>query len=103
MYTKKDLIEIIREFIASVSAEFNLQEAYLFGSHAIGVATEFSDIDIALVSDDFEGSRFWDKKKLNKILLNFPSDIEIHPFNTEDFNDSDPFVLEIKRTGTKII
>lgn len=86
-----------------VSEEFNLREVYLFGSYANGLAGEYSDIDIALVSDDFEGSRFWDKKKLYKYLLNFSSDIEIHPFNSDDFKDTDPFVVEIKRTGKKIL
>lgn len=103
MYSQTDVICIIRKFVDLVSAEFNLREVYLFGSYANGIADKYSDIDIAIVSDEFEGSRFWDKKKLNKYLLNFSSDIEIHPFNSEDFKDSDPFVTEIKRTGKKIL
>lgn len=103
MYTQAEINNIVENFVKIVSENFNLREAYLFGSYANGLANEYSDIDIALVSDEFEGSRFWDKKKLYKYLLKLSSDIEIHPFNSDDFNDSDPFVVEIKRTGKKIL
>ncbi len=103
MYAETDVINLIKKFINLISEEISLREVYLFGSYANGDAGKYSDIDLAIVSDDFEGSRFWDKKKLNKYLLKSSSDIEIHPFTSEDFQDTDPFVLEIKRTGKKIL
>ena len=39
---------------------FSLNDAYLFGSYAKGNNTKWSDIDIAIVSDDFKGIRILD-------------------------------------------
>jgi len=86
-----------------VSDEFPLNTVYLFGSYANGTAKEYSDVDLAIVSDKFEGSRFFDKQKLNKYILKTSIDLEIHPFKTEDFTDDNPFVKEILQTGLKIV
>lgn len=37
------------------AAKLTIREAYVFGSYAKGRQTEWSDIDLALVSDHFEG------------------------------------------------
>jgi predicted nucleotidyltransferase len=41
-----------------------IKEAILFGSYAVGKGQEWSDIDIALVSDIFQGDRIKDKDRL---------------------------------------
>ncbi len=103
MYSQSDINKIIRKFISLVSDEFPIKYAYLFGSYANGNAREYSDVDLAIVSDKFEGSRFFDKKKLNKYILQTSTDLEIHPFRTDDFTEDNPFVKEIIQTGLKII
>lgn len=62
---------------------------------------DYSDIDLAVVSDKCEASRFFDKKKLNKYILKSSTDLEVHPFRTEDFTEDNPFVMEILKTGQK--
>ena len=62
-----------------------------------------SDIDIALVSDIFEGSRIKDRSMIRKITLSVSCDIEVLPFSTEKFTQDDPFVKEIIEHGIKII
>lgn len=103
MYSQADINIIISKFIELVSGEYPLRAAYLFGSYANGGAKDYSDIDVALVSDKFEGSRFFDKKKLNKFILTTSIDLEIHPFKTEDFTEDNPFAAEIIRTGKRIV
>ena len=103
MYSQSDINNIVSKFISLVSDEFPLKTAYLFGSYAKGNAKEYSDVDLAIVSDNFEGSRFFDKKKLNKYILKTSIDLEIHPFRTEDFTEDNPFVKEILQTGLKLI
>ena len=103
MYNQSDIKNIINKFISLVSEEFPLTGVYLFGSYVKGNAQRYSDLDLAIVSDKFEGSRFFDKKKLNKYILKTSIDLELHPFRTEDFTDDDPFVKEILQTGQKII
>ena len=103
MYTQSDINNIIDRFISLVSDEFPLKTVYLFGSYSKGTAGDYSDIDLAVVSDKFEGSRFFDKKKLNKYILKSSIDIQVHPFRTEDFTEDNPFVKEIIKTGQKVI
>jgi predicted nucleotidyltransferase len=91
---------IIKNLLEEAEKEhISIQKAILFGSYANGTNTEFSDIDLALVSDDFQGSRFEDNMKLMRAVLRVNSDIETHPFRPEDFNNENPFVVEILKNG----
>jgi len=80
-----------------------IKQAILFGSYARGNYHEWSDIDLALVSDIFEGNRIDDRSKIRRITLRVSSDIEVLPFRTQDFNSDDPFVKEIMETGIRIM
>ncbi|MFH1612293.1 MAG: nucleotidyltransferase domain-containing protein [bacterium] len=80
-----------------------IKEAILFGSYAIGNYQEWSDIDIALVSDIFEGNRIDDKDKIRKITLSISSKIEVIPFSPKDFNLQNPFAKEILTTGIRLL
>jgi len=80
-----------------------IQDAFLFGSYAKGLQKELSDIDLAIVSDQFEGIRFRDKGKIRKIKISISSDLEVLPFKTNDFTSSDPLVKEILDTGIRVI
>jgi predicted nucleotidyltransferase len=93
----------VSKFVSLLSDEFPINTAYLFGSYAKGDAREYSDVDLAIVSDKFEGSRFFDKQKLNKYILKTSIDLEVHPFRTVDFTDDNPFVKEIIQTGLKLV
>ncbi len=81
----------------------HVQQAILFGSYASGKFDEWSDIDLAIVSNDFAGNRFEDRNKIRKITLQVNSDISPMPYRPEDFNDSDYFVKEILETGIRIV
>jgi predicted nucleotidyltransferase len=102
MYSREKVNTIVNSFIAIIKQDIKIDEVYLFGSYAKGTSNEYSDIDIAIVSKDFEGIRFFDRKKLLKYLVKINTDIELHTFKTEDFTTDDPFVAEIIKTGIKI-
>ena len=90
----------IRKFINyPEKTGIHIETAILFGSYSKGLQNKWSDIDLALVSNDFEGSRFNDNMKLMKTVLKVNSDIETHPFRPEDFSIENPFVAEILRYG----
>ena len=98
----------VKKTINSFLLELNrnnipIKEAILFGSYASGSNNEWSDIDIALVSEVFQGDRIDDKDKIRKITLSISSEIEILPFSPSDFNSQNPFVKEILKTGIKLI
>jgi len=80
-----------------------IKEAVLFGSCAKGNYHEWSDIDIALVSDIFVGNRIDDKDKIRKITLSVSSEIEVIPFSPKDFHLQNPLAKEILTTGIKLL
>ena len=80
-----------------------IERAIVFGSYAKGKAGKWSDIDIALVSEDFTGVRFYDRKKVNRCLIKIDSRIETHPFRPEDFTRDNFFVDQIIKEGIDII
>jgi len=81
----------------------SIDQAYLFGSYAKGKNNEWSDIDIAIVSDAFEGIRIKDRDKLRSLTLSVSSSLEILPFNPKDFSFENPLAREIIETGIRIV
>jgi uncharacterized protein len=94
--------KIAEYFIKScIESGIPVLEAYLFGSWAKGSAMDFSDIDVAIVSDSFGKNIIENTKQTALINYNFP-DVEVHHFSRSEFKSGDPFINEIKRTGIKI-
>lgn len=98
-----NITDIIQKFLLeSEKNNIHIQQAILFGSYAKGTQHEFSDIDLAIVSEDFQGIRLLDNVKLDKPALNSSYDLETHPFRPEDFTEDNPFVKEILKEGIRI-
>lgn len=98
------IIEIIKKFAnEAVIDKINISEIILFGSYAKGNYNEWSDIDIAVISSDFEGIRLFDNKKIRKAKLKSSIDLETHPYRPEDFTLENPFVQEILSYGIRIV
>ncbi|RMH81208.1 MAG: nucleotidyltransferase domain-containing protein [Calditrichaeota bacterium] len=99
-----EIKEIIDNYLHALKQHnIPVKTAVLFGSYAAGKYGEWSDIDIALVSDIFEGDRIADKDKIRKVTLSVSSAIDVIPFAPEDFTPQNPFVKEILRTGVKLV
>ena len=98
------MLASVRRFAEEVKNQgVQLRRVILFGSHATGQAREWSDVDIALVADDFIGVSFEDIKRFIDVTIQKPYfQFEFHTFNTTDFEKGDPFVDEIKRTGIAV-
>ncbi len=99
-----DLIEKIKMFLSELGKEnLNISQVFLFGSYAKKQQNIWSDIDLAIVSDDFTGNRMIDYDRFVNAILKVDRSIEPVPFKTENFNSENPFVKEILRTGIRII
>ncbi len=99
-----EAIDIVKRYIQELENNgFHIKRAILFGSYAKGKFDEWSDIDVALVSEDFEGVRFFDIEKIAKVTLNVDSSISPLPYRPEDFTEDDLFVKEILETGIKVV
>lgn len=95
---------IIERFLEELKKNnINIEQAVLFGSYAQGTFTTWSDIDIALVSSDFEGDRFKDRNKIRRIKLEISSDLEPIPYPPNEFTPADPFVKQILKTGINVM
>jgi hypothetical protein len=81
----------------------NLRKAILFGSFVRNQQHEWSDIDIALVADEFIGFGYEDKKYFANINIRHPySMIQTRTYSTSYFEKGDPFIDEIIKTGIVI-
>ena len=92
-----------RYLLALKQSNIPIQKAILFGSYARGNSHEWSDIDVALVSDIFVGNRMDDKDKIRAVTLSVSSELEVIPFAPQDFTPQNPFVKEILRTGIQLV
>jgi predicted nucleotidyltransferase len=104
-YTRKFAIDKVKEFALLLKKnDISISAIYLFGSFAKDDKENFewSDIDVAVVSDDFCGYRIEDNKRLIPLAVKIERRIETHPFTVADFENS-PFVRdEIKKKGLLI-
>ncbi len=104
MEIPQEIIDIIKNFVKEALKEnIRISQAVLFGSFAKGTNHEYSDIDVAVVSEDFEGIRLFDNIRLGKPRVNTSVDIETHPYRPEEFNEDNPFVKEILEYGIRIV
>ena len=94
------ITRLLKKYIEKLEEnQIPIRQAVLFGSYAAGGSHEWSDIDIALVSDVFEGIRIKDRSKIRKITLDISTDLSPLPFRPEEFTPEDPFVREIIEHG----
>lgn len=98
-----EVIKKTQEFLDMVSSVgIRLERVILFGSYAKGNANKWSDIDIALVSKDFQGIGFYDRQKVNPYILKTDTRIEPHPYRTDEFTKDNPFIEKILNEGIEI-
>ena len=58
MGEKENLIKKLKIFLENVSQEFKIEKVFLFGSRATEEFREDSDVDLIIISKDFEGMNF---------------------------------------------
>ena len=98
----REILGSIRKYIEKISKFYNIEVIILFGSYAKGTQNEDSDIDIAIISSDFDDI-FDDMAELIGMTWGIDTRIEPHPITTEDYNNiATPFVQEIIDTGIKV-
>ena len=104
MLTRNAAIEIVSNYAREIQTQgIHLRNVILYGSFAKGTQCQWSDIDVALVADEFEGLPT-DIYHFATIAIKKPYiRIEANTYPTDYFQDGDPFIEEIIKTGIKII
>jgi predicted nucleotidyltransferase len=95
---KKSVVKIVKDYAKLVDAKYKFNQLYLFGSYAKGNYNADSDIDVAIIFDDFD-NRIIRQADLLKLGRKIDSRIEPHPFRKSEFNNSSIIVSEILKTG----
>ena len=98
----KEILNSINEFIKEIKKHYNITTIILFDSYAKGTENEDSDIDIAVISDDFEDIYEY-MANLMGMTWDIDARIEPHPIKKKDFDEeSDYFIKEVINTGIKV-
>ncbi len=105
MVEQQVAIATVKRFAEDVQKQgVGLHAVILFGSYAREEQREWSDIDVALVADEFIGVGFEDIKKFIDVTIQKPYlFIEPHTFNTDEFEGGNPFIDEIRKIGISIL
>lgn len=98
---KKEVLKIARQYAKVVKANYKCKQIYLFGSYLKGTSHEESDIDIAVILQEFENPLDI-QLELMRLRRKIDSRIEPHPFRERDFNNTNPVVNEILKYGERI-
>lgn len=107
--SKRKKIEItknkVKRYIELLESDgFAVQNAYLYGSYAIGDFRENSDIDVCVVSNKFQ--KDWDAndRYLWRKAWRVDSRIEPIGYTSKEFREGGiPLISEIKKTGIRIL
>ncbi|TAL67007.1 MAG: nucleotidyltransferase domain-containing protein [Bacteroidetes bacterium] len=84
---KPEILDIAKRYIQLLEdTGYPVKEVYLFGSYSQGREDEWSDIDIAVVSDKFEGNRFLDKEKIRGLYRKVDNRLSILPLNSSSLD-----------------
>ena len=98
---KTDALKVAQLYACAIKENYSYVKVILFGSFAKGNFTDDSDIDIAVVFNDY--NNLMDiQLDLMRLRRKIDSRIEPHPFRERDFNLSNPLVNEILRYGQEI-
>lgn len=92
----------VKQFLAAASKDRLIVAAYVYGSEARQEATEWSDIDVAVISPDFADDLFAAQVLLMKLAARVDDRIEPRAFTPQGFNVNDPLANAIQNTGVRV-
>ncbi|GAB1443582.1 nucleotidyltransferase domain-containing protein [Ignavibacteriales bacterium] len=93
-----ETISLIEQYIIKIKQSFNPKYVVLFGSYSRGEQKEFSDIDIAVVFDRYEGENILDDNAF-LFRLAWEVDSRIEPVILSLENDNSGFAESVVKNG----
>ena len=105
MVKDQTVLKEIREAVDFLEKYFKIKQIILFGSFLSGNFDEYSDIDLAIISPDFENKTY--EEIINvfaKLSVMSKNRIELHPFSENDFKNAKPtnFIGYLLKNGEVI-
>jgi predicted nucleotidyltransferase len=98
--------DLLEEAVERLVAEFDPEEIYLFGSHAWGIPTEDSDVDLLIIVSESQERPIWRMRRAHRCLsdLDFSKDIFVQTRREFERYQHLPVSIqyEILRRGKKL-
>lgn len=91
----------VQQYTLAIQKQFDIQSLYVFGSTITGTSTKWSDIDLLILSPDFE-DRLEARLDLMRLRRGIDDRIEPHPCLPEDFNEYNALAAEVMDSGVQI-
>jgi len=97
---QKQAVHKVKQFARLVRQHLPACDVLLYGSYARGSSHRYSDIDVAIVVDEYKGDLLGMKARLFRLRRDI--DVRIEPLLVERKHDPANFLAEIVRTGKVI-
>jgi len=105
MGEREYLIKGIKKFIEELKRDFSISNVVFFGSRAEGNFNEHSDVDLIIVSKDFEKMNFFERVKKMYDYWELDLPVDFICYTPKEFNKLKKqisIVKEALREGVKI-
>jgi predicted nucleotidyltransferase len=98
---KSAAIEIINRFRKGIEVRgIKPVKVILYGSFAAGTNREGSDIDVVVVSDDFEGMGYWERIDIiSDAVYEIFAPVEAVAMTSEEWERGDSIITDFARNG----
>ena len=100
-----EVIELLKKYVLLLNTEgISVYKAYLFGSYSTNTASNNSDIDVMIVSDNYDENDDQASGKIWSLTRKLNTKIEPFLIGKKKFNEdkSSPLISMIKKYGIEI-
>ena len=101
---KNAVYKVITAFRMALQAEgIQAEKVILFGSYATDRFREDSDIDIAVISRDFQNKSYWERIDiLSNAIYRVLEPIEASAFTPEEWQREDSIIVDFAKNGVVV-
>lgn len=101
---KKSVLEIISDFRKVIESKgIRVNKLILFGSYATGKYKEGSDIDLVVISEDFNEKNYWERIEiLSAAIYDIFAPIEAVAMTPEEWKKRESCIFDYAKNGKVI-
>ncbi|NHZ71864.1 MAG: nucleotidyltransferase domain-containing protein [Aquificales bacterium] len=98
------VIKTLKQFAKALdSANIQVEQLILFGSHTTGTAREYSDIDVVVISSSFADKSYWERIDiLSEAIYKVFAPIEASAFTPEEWQDGKSLIVDYAKNGVLV-
>ena len=97
----KEATKIIKIFLKKLRKKFSVEKIFLFGSRAGKDYLKHSDIDLIIISKDFEGINFVKRMSLMYDYWDFDYAVDFLCYTPEEFNKLSKMISIVREASKK--